>query len=65
MYQGYISLVAHTTKKSTYEGMLGTEEGRPAYAIPVHSHPSIHESARERANTPHQPHKKEIGRAHV
>ena len=58
MYQGYISLVAHTTKKSTYEGMLGREEGRPAYAIRAHSLPSIHGSVRERANTPHQPHKK-------
>ena len=58
MYQGYISLVAHTTKKSTYEGMLGREEGRPAYAIRAHSLPSIHGSARERANTLYQPQKK-------
>lgn len=30
--------------------MPDTKEGRPAYAIPAHSHPSIHGSAREHSS---------------
>ena len=43
-HQDSIARCSHT-KKSTYEGMPGTEEDRPAYAVTAHSRPSAHESA--------------------
>ena len=58
MPQDYIARRSHN-KRSAHEGVQ-----EKVHAIPPHLHPSVHKSARERANAPCKPHRDD-SRAHI